>query len=208
MSILVRSPRFSLAAAEAELSALRHWLTATPYCGEREVVARLKSLPALCPLMGMYDGRRYPTAQKFEFEIGGVFRADFIAGHGRHFVLIEFEGAEENSIFGPGGTHQMRHWGQQIQHGFSQIADWSWAKNESQQSRIFQSAIGVDQSTETYVLVCGRDSSLVGHERSRLMWRHGKTSIANCRILFQTYDDLIQHFESTLDFARSYVDHA
>lgn len=203
MSVLVGVPRFSLAVAEAELSALRAWLSVTPYCGEREIVAKLRSFAALCPLMGMYDGRRYPSRQKFEFEIAGVCRADFIAGHGQHFVLVEFEGAEANSIFGPGGSNQMRHWGQQIQHGFSQIADWSWAKNEAQQSRIFQSALGVDQSTETYVLVCGRDASLVGHERSRLMWRHGKTSIASCRILFQTYDDLVQHFETTLDFARS-----
>lgn len=205
MSVLAGSPRFSLAAAEAQLSALREWLGATPYCGEREIVAKLRTFPALCPLMGMYDGRRYPMVQKFEFEIAGVFRADFVAGHGHHFVLIEFEGAERHSIFGPGGSRQMRHWGRQIQRGFSQIADWSWAKNEAQQSRIFQSALGVDQSTETYVLICGRDASLVGHEKSRLMWRHGKTTIASCRILFQTYDDLIQHFESTLDFARSYA---
>lgn len=155
--------------------------------------------------MGTYDGSRYPSFQKFELEIQGVFRADYVARHERHLVLIEFEGAEAHSIFGPGGTNQMRHWGRQIQHGFSQIADWSWAKNESQQSRIFQSALGTEDFTETYVLICGRDGSLVDHERSRLLWRHGKTSIANCRILFQTYDDLAQHFESILDFVRSYA---
>lgn len=205
MSVLSATPRFSLAAAEAELADLRSWLTTKSSCGEREIVAKLRGLSALCPLMGMYDGCKYPTVQKFEFTIEGVFRADYIAGRDRHFVMVEFEGAEEHSIFGPGGTNQMRNWGQQIQHGFSQIADWSWAKNEAQQSRIFQSALGVDPSTETYVLVCGRDAFLVGHERSRLMWRHGKTSIASCRVLFQTYDDLLQHFESTLDFVRSYA---
>jgi Domain of unknown function (DUF4263) len=134
-----------------------------------------------------------------------MFRADFIAGSPsrKEYVLVEFEGAEEYSIFGPSGTNQMRHWGSQIQHGFSQIADWSWAKNESQHSRIFQAALGVDESTESHVLICGRDSSLIDHERSRLLWRHSKTAIAGCRVLFQTYDDLAEHFESALDFVRS-----
>lgn len=132
------------------------WLCETPFRPETEMVAKLKTFPALCPLMGMYDGSRYPSFQKFELEIQGVFRADYVARHERHFVLIEFEGAEAHSIFGPGGTNQMRHWGRQIQHGFSQIADWSWAKNESRQSRIFQSALGTEDFTETYVLLWAR----------------------------------------------------
>jgi hypothetical protein len=206
MSILVTAPRFNLSAAESELADFRTWLATTPYSREKEIVAKLKSLSALCPLIGMYDGSKYPTDQKFEFEIQGVFCADFIAGNAatRHFVLVEFEGAEKNSIFGPTRTNQMRNWGSQIQHGFGQIADWSWAKNESQHSRIFQSALGVDESSESYVLICGRQSSFIDHERSRLFWRHRMTSIANCRILFQTYDDLVEHFESTLDFVRSF----
>jgi len=206
MSVLASAPAFNLRDAELQLADFRAWLKATPYCNESKIVTKLESLPALCPLIGMYDGSKYPTVQKFEFEIQGVFRADFVAGNlvTRHFVLVEFEGAEQNSVFGPGGTNQMRYWGNQIQHGFSQIADWSWAKNDSQHSRIFQSALGVDESSETYVLICGRLRSLVDHEQSRLFWRHRKTSIANCRILFQTYDDLAEHFESALDFARSF----
>jgi hypothetical protein len=206
MSVLVSTPAFNLRDAELELVDFRSWLATTGFANEKTIVTKLKSLPALCPLIGIYDGSKYPTVQKFEFEIQGVVRADFVAGNlsTRHFVLVEFEGAEKNSIFGPGGTKQMRNWGSQIQHGFSQIADWSWAKNESQHSRIFQSALGVDESSESYVLICGRQSSLVDHEQSRLFWRHRKTSIAGRRILFQTYDDLAEHFESALDFVRSF----
>jgi Domain of unknown function (DUF4263) len=205
MPILEPAPSFNLKAAENELGQFRTWLKDNADATERVAVTQLKSLPALCPLLGMYDGRKYPTVQKWEFEIQGVFRADFVAGNParKEFVLVEFEGAKEHSIFGPSGTNQMRNWGSQVQHGFSQIADWSWAKNESQHSGIFQSALGADDSTESYVLVCGRDSSLMGHERSRLLWRHSKTAIAGCRVLFQTYDDLAEHFESCLDFVRS-----
>jgi hypothetical protein len=205
MAILEPAPKFDLNAAEDQLVQFRDWLKDRPYAIERDAVEKLKSLSALCPLIGMYDGKKYPTSMKWEFAIQGVFRADFVAGSTlrKEFVLVEFEGAEQNSIFGPSGTNQMRHWGGQIQRGFSQIADWSWAKNESQHSKIFQSALGADESTESYVLICGRDSSLVDHERSRLLWRHSKTAIAGCRVLFQTYDDLAEHFESTLDFVRS-----
>jgi hypothetical protein len=78
----------------------------------------------------MYDSKMYPTVQKFEFEIQGVFRAEFVAGvpANRHFILVEFEGGEANSIFGRGGTNQMRNWSSQIQHGFSRIADLSRAQ--------------------------------------------------------------------------------
>ncbi|HET8997717.1 MAG TPA: Shedu anti-phage system protein SduA domain-containing protein, partial [Acetobacteraceae bacterium] len=170
MSVLLPAPHFELSQAESQLLQFRAWLNETPYAIEQVATKRLRSLPALCPLLGMYDGRKYPTVQKWEFEIQGVFRADFIAGNParKEFVLVEFEGAEQHSIFGPSGTNQMRNWGDQIEHGFSQIADWTWAKNESQHSRIFQAALGADESVESYVLICGRDSSLIDHERSRL----------------------------------------
>jgi hypothetical protein len=206
MSMFGGVPQLNLSVAEFELADFRSWLVQTPYFKEKDVIGKLKSLATLSPLMGMYDGRRYPTVQKFEFEIQVVFRADFVAGvpAKQHFIFVEFEGGEKSSIFGPGRTNQMRDWGKQIQRGFSQIADWSWAKNESQHSRIYRSAFGVDESHETYVLVCGRDSSLVDHERARLLWRNSKTSIANCGALFQTYDDLVEHFESALDAYRSF----
>ena len=205
MPVLQPVPNFDLAAAEAQLLVYRTWLKDHPYAIEKRVLETIRSLPALCPLIGMYDGRKYPVSQKWEFQIQGIVRADFVAGNSLtgEFVFVEFEGAEAHSIFGPSGTNQMRNWGNQIQHGFSQIADWSWAKNESQHSRIYQSTLGAAESTESYVLVCGRDSSFIDHERSRLFWRHTKTAMAGCRVLFQTYDDLAEHFESVLIFARS-----
>ena len=205
MAVLKPTPKFDLALAESQLASYRTWLKGNPYTIEKLIVDKLKSLPALCPLIGMYDGKKYPVSQKWEFSIQGVVRADFVAGSSQRgeFVFVEFEGAEENSIFGPSGTQQMRNWATQIQHGFSQIADWSWAKNEAQHSRIYKSTLGADESTESYVLICGRDSSLIDYERSRLFWRHTSTQVGGRRVLFQTYDDLAEHFESTLDFFRS-----
>ena len=78
-----------------------------------------------------------PNLFKHEFELQGVFRADYLAGsrHRRHFTFVEFEGGEEHSLFGSGSTNQMRDWGRQIQHALGQIVDWSWALNDAQRSR-------------------------------------------------------------------------
>ena len=106
MPVLTSAPKFDLGAAENQLLSYRKWLKDHSYAIEKDVVAKLKSLPALCPLIGMYDGRKYPKRQKWEFQIQGVFRADFIAGDPSRgeFVLVEFEGAENTAFL----AHQER----------------------------------------------------------------------------------------------------
>ncbi len=110
MPVLEPAPNFDLAAAEVQLLSYRMWLKDHPFTIEKHAVATLRSLPALSPLIGMYDGRKYPVSQKWEFQIQGVIRADYVAGTSStgEFVFVEFEGAQEHSIFGPSGTNQMR----------------------------------------------------------------------------------------------------
>jgi Domain of unknown function (DUF4263) len=191
---------------EEELDYFKNWFQQHPRFTERQVVNELRRYNNLCPLIG-YLGTPHatPDLHKHEFEIQGVFRADYVVGNSknRHFVLVEFEGGTENSIFGPGHTNQMRNWGTQLQRGFSQIADWSWAKNDTQQTTIYKNAFGCDYMTETYVLVCGRDDSMNNTERSRLSWRHNQTIISGAKVLFMTYDDLLNHFDGFLDILRS-----
>jgi hypothetical protein len=192
--------------ADDELDNFKIWFQQHQWFTEREVVSELRKYIHLCSLMGYLGSHpAIPDLYKYEFTIQGVFRTDYVAGNSRtrHFVLVEFEGGAENSIFGPGRTNQMRNWGNQIQHGFSQIADWSWAKNDNQHTETYQNAFGFDRITETYVLICGRDDSMNNTERSRLSWRSDKTIMSGSKILFMTFDDLVIHFEGVLDIFRS-----
>lgn len=205
MSLLRDVPKFDLNTAEAELGDFRAWLSSNSNFSETAVSKKLKSYFILPPLMGMYGSNGYPKRAKFEFALVGVFRADYVAGipSKKEFVLVEFESGEANSIFNSSKTNQMRNWGSPLQRGFSQISDWSWAKNDSQKSSIFQSAFECPEFQETYVLICGRKHDLIDTEPSRLFWRHQKTTISGSKVLFQTYDDLAEFFESCLDIFRS-----
>jgi hypothetical protein len=110
----------------------------------------------------------------------------------RHFVLVEFEGAENFSIFKQkrAQNQQMPGWAVAVEHAFSQVSDWTWIKNDNQHSALFQSAFGMPHMTETYLIVCGRDHFLDATDLSRLAWRCDHTQVAGLKILFWTYDQL------------------
>ena len=192
-------------AAEQEFYEFRSWIDANNRFSETAVVKELKDRRHLSCLIGYLEsGIGKPNVYKYEFEIQGVFRADLVVGNSdlRKFVLVEFEGAEENSIFGPKKTNQMRDWGKQLQRGFSQIVDWSWAKNDNQHTEVFKNAFGCERMTELYVLVCGRVNSMNRAESSRFQWRSDNTIIGGAKVLCMTYDDLVSFFDGTLEMAR------
>ena len=194
------------AQAEREVDQFKTWLDSNSEFGERAVVTELKTRKDLCLLIGLAVGDGQPDCYKHEFEIQGVFRADYVVGctSRQHFVLVEFEGANKSSIFNQKkGTAQLRDWGKELQHAFSQISDWTWAKNDGHQSDTYKNAFGLDRMSETYLVVCGRKAHLGTTERSRLFWRSRKTTIASCNILFWTYDDLYEQTSAALDVYRS-----
>lgn len=120
-----------------------------------------------------------------------------------HVVLVEFEGGTRSSVFSQRrGTAQMRDWGAGLQRAFSQVSDWTWAKNESQHSEIYRNAFGLEHMSETYLVVCGRNAHLSPTEKSRLTWRSRKTMIAASDIRFWTYDDLHAETSAALDVFR------
>jgi len=196
-------------AADLELSDFKGWLKRHHSFSEREVVAVLKRYHHLCALIGHIGTIGRPNVAKFEFEFLGILRADYVVGNTANgkFVLVEFEGGSDHSIFGPGHTNQLRHWSRELERGFSQIVDWSWAKNDGQHTHTYKNAFGCSEVIESYVLICGRDHSLSHPERSRLLWRNDKTIIAGAKIYFFTYDDLVLHFDSVLDLYRAARDH-
>ena len=165
----------------------------------------LKRHTHLCLLMSFLGTHGRPDLHKHEFEIQGMFRADYVAGSSttRHFTLVEFEGGQTNSLFGPGGTNQMRDWGNQVRHALGQAVDWSWALNDAQHSKTLQNAIGFPEFGKTYVVVCGRNQTMDATEMSRLSWLSDHCTVSDSKALFMTYDDLILHFEAELDVYRA-----
>lgn len=193
--------------AEVEFEELHAWFLGRTEFLEREFVAELKKYRHLSLMTSLLGEARHPDHFKHEFEIQGVFRADLVAGNSkaRSYTFIEFEGGEENSLFGPRSTNQMRHWGAQLQNGIGQIIDWSWALNDAQSSSVFENNIGARHFKKTFVLVCGLNRYLDRAEESRLAWLNNSLLLSGSRALFMTYDDLMDHFSGILDVYRDNI---
>jgi hypothetical protein len=192
--------------AELQLAEFKLWFDENKRFSETRVVNELKRLAHLSALIGyMEPAFGKPNVYKYEFVIQGVFRADLVIGNSNsgRFVLVEFEGGQDHSIFGPRSTNQMRDWSHQLQHGFGQIVDWSWAKNDNQHTEVFKSAFGCERMSELYVLVSGRRDSINRVEASRLQWRSEKTTIGGTKVVCMTYDDLVSFFDGTLEVWRT-----
>ncbi|MBI1206921.1 MAG: DUF4263 domain-containing protein [Azospirillum sp.] len=202
--------RFSLnlGTAESELVTFREWMRRNTLFKETAIVAEIRARPHLACLIGLLmPGMAKPDVYKHEFEVQGIFRADLVVGNQgqRKFVLVEFEGGDTNSLFGPKRTKQYRYWSSELEHGFSQLVDWAWSKSDNGQSSIFQNTFECNDFCDLFVVVCGRDSTLNPMERKRFEWRSDKVSLAGTTSLILTYDDLLLHFESTLEALKSYL---
>lgn len=203
---LLIETRLDFARAEKELDEYKAWLDRNAEFPESRVVAELKARKDFCLLIQLAAGKGQPDRYKHEFTLQGAFRADLVVGSSKakHFVLVEFEGGSPNSIFNrKKGSAQLRDWGGELQHAFSQVSDWSWAKNDNQHSTLYKNAFGSDHVSETYLIVCGRSSFLGPTDSSRLHWRSEKTTIAACPIRFWTYDDLYTETFAALDVWRA-----
>src|SRR5258708_16815253 len=175
---LLAAVTLDFAKAEQELEEYKRWLDANPEFSETSVVGFLKPRANLCLLIQIAAGKGYPNRYKREFGLVGVFRADLVVGStaAHHFVLVEFESGTRDSIFNQKrGTVQMREWSPELEHGFSQVSDWSWAKNDNQHSTTYKNAFGLDHFSETYLVVCGRSTLLNATEKSRPAWRSDET---------------------------------
>jgi hypothetical protein len=177
-----------LGKAQSELTEFKAWIDAHYSSGEAAIVAELKSRLDLSMLIQLAAGRGWPNCYKYEFPLLGALRADLVTGSTfeRHFVLVEFEGAQENSIFKAKSakSRQLAGWSVAVEHAFSQVSDWTWIKNDSRHSALYQSAFGMPHMVETYLVVCGRSHFLDATALSRLAWRCDHTQVAGLKILF------------------------
>jgi hypothetical protein len=194
--------------AEKECADFRAFLQQNTAFGERKVVEQLKDLLNLSCLLGaLIAGVPRPDVYKFEFEVLGAFRVDFVVGdsHSRRLVFVEFEGGEERSLFASMGTAQMRDWSRSLEHGFGQVVDWAWALKDAGTNPLIQNAFGFELVSFASAVICGRDAFMDTTERRRFDWRAANVAVgqATSTSTCLTYDGLLRYFESTIAAVKS-----
>ncbi|MBI1829282.1 MAG: DUF4263 domain-containing protein, partial [Thaumarchaeota archaeon] len=159
--------------------------------------------------LSMYIASYNPRVSEFnrykhEYDIGGKFRCDLIAGDGSNnaYCLIEFEATGKEYIFAPKvPSKYTRDWSSDFEHGFSQIIDWFWLLDTSQHAlNMFSPPFNKEGVCYCGILIIGRDNDLKPKEdeaeehnsqeemKARLEWRHDKVIVNSKKILCITYD--------------------
>lgn len=200
--------RFNLATAEEELASFERWFEATSFVGETEMVSQIKDRHHMCALLAAEGGIPAPDMIKSELALSGLFRTDLVLGNdsARAFVLVEFEGAEADSLFSNREkTRQYRSFSHQLEHGFGQVVDWAWLKSYDPSSITLTNAFGGPIRQSAYLLICGRDAGIADElERERYEFRRHKTQVEGVRVLTLTYDDMLRAMKRSLQLAKSF----
>lgn len=201
------SIRYVLKTAEDELTSFKEWLASVSFVDETTIVTEIKQRRHMACLLGGMLQLPSPDMIKFELALKGMFRTDLVLGNdrARKFALIEFEGAEKQSIF-KRGTKQYRYWAPQIEHGFGQILDWAWVRNDHPDDSVLKNGFGGSIAVSSYAVICGRDASLRDDvERKRFKHRRDCLRVEGLTALVLTYDDMVREIDATLANAKSYV---
>ena len=147
-----------------------------------------------------------PDMIKFELALKGMFRTDLVLGNNgqRKFGLIEFEDAQENSIF-RNGTTQYRYWSPRLEHGFGQILDWAWVRFDHPNDSVLLSGFGGAITASAYAVICGRDNSLRDDmEWKRFRHRRDCLKVEGQPALVLTYDEMVRNMENNLSVAKTW----
>lgn len=206
MSVL-DSITFDLHAAEIQLQSFKSWLAGKGFVGEREIVAEIAARPQMTCLLGAVLGIAPPDLIKFELAMKGIFRTDLVLGnhHSRAFALVEFEPAEEKSLFRK-GTAQYRYWGSALEHGFGQVVDWAWIRDDHPNDTVLNATFGGMIAKSAFAVVCGRDSGIVGAmEERRFAHRSHLVTIAGHSAQIMTYDGMVQKMDESLAMLMAYL---
>lgn len=130
----------------------------------------------------------------FEYDLFGDFVCDLVLGNkkNQHWVFIEFEAAQKNSIFKQQGKKYQAEYSQAFERGYSQIVDWFYTLKDQQRTNVFEQRFGSQEITYHGMLIIGRNTFLDTHQRKRLRWRTQFTSVDSKQIDCMTYDDLLE----------------
>jgi len=200
------SIKFNLRIADIELTSFKAWLSGVTFVGEKVIVEEIKSRRHMACLLASTLGLQAPDMIKFELELKGMFRTDLVLGNNgsRRFGLIEFEDAQESSIFKK-GTAQYRYWSPKIEHGFSQILDWAWVRADHPNDSVLLAGFGGQITTNAYAVICGRDASLRDDvECKRFKHRRDHMKVEGQPALVLTYDEMVQYMDDNLAVAKTW----
>lgn len=192
--------KVDLAIADSELSSFKRWLANVTFVDETSIVDQIKSRRQMACLLASTLGLEAPDLIKFELALKGMFRTDLVLGNAssRKFGLVEFEDAKEDSIF-KNGTGQYRYWAARIEHGFSQIIDWAWVRQDHPSDSVLLNGFGGPIVTSSYAVICGRDASLRDDvERKRFAHRRASMKVEGHPALVMTYDEMVRAMEDSL----------
>src|SRR6266508_645495 len=149
-----------------ELDELEHFLKQNPQLRERKhVLPFFKARKQLCAALGLMNANvDVPDRVANELVLFGDFACDAAAGDSKNnsFTLIEFEDANEHSIFSKLETGKsVKRWSSRFEHGFSQLVDWAWRlSRENATTTAFRDIFGKNHAKIHLLLVAGRDADL------------------------------------------------
>lgn len=207
---LLQPLTWSLSAAETEFNAFKAWLATQTFLGETQIVDEIKTRPHMCGLLAATTGFSAPNQIKFELILKGLFRTDLVIGNSdtRQFALIEFEDAREDSVFKANSSTkktQYRPWSPRLEHGFGQVLDWAWVRNDHPSDTVLTSAFGGPITASAYLVIIGRDDSLQDDmERRRFRHRTDAVRIEGVPTQVFTYDGMVKAMEANLINAKSW----
>ena len=177
-------------------------LLATTWLSERdELLPFFREHPVLSSRIAsvIQEGLLFPDRMAFEFDIFGDFVADLVVGSSvtNTYCFVEFEDAQEYSLFRKRGNRFEPSFGARFEHGYSQIVDWFCALEGMKGSgTAYLSRFGSRDIHYQGLLVIGRDASLDADPRKdalrhRIEWRSRNVRFSQRRIVIMTYDELL-----------------
>jgi hypothetical protein len=186
-----------------EAKTFEHLLTNNQSLTERKQVMPLfRQCPHLAALIGSY----HPNIDRFdriafEYDLFGDFSCDLVVGDSvrRTYNFIEFEEADEHSLFRRQGKKTAREWSAIFDHGYSQIIDWFAKLRDAEKSDDFEARFGARSIDFTGTLVVGRDHFLEPGERQRLDYRRRHVVVDSRKIQCVTYDELLADLSFRLE---------
>ncbi|MCU0450369.1 MAG: DUF4263 domain-containing protein, partial [Bernardetiaceae bacterium] len=128
----------------------------------------------------------------FEFDVFGDFTADLVVGDSQknRYCFIEFEDATEESLFVKRGKKFKPEFSPRLEHGISQLIDWSYQLDVHQHSPMLEERFGKARIECVGLLIIGRSQYLTPALAHRLAWRAEKTVIDSRPIHIHTFDEV------------------
>jgi len=192
------------AAGRSQWNDFSNLLSTKPTLSEqKDVLPFFKSRKDLSLLICNYfPNIRKPDRFAHEFEIYGDFVADLVVGDSasKHYLLIEFENGDPNSVFVTKGKKATPDWAPRFEGAHSQLADWLWKLEDMRSTADFQNTFGSRRATFQALIVIGKGMKLADQEVDRLKWRISRTKIDSNTIECVSFEDLssdLDHWLST-----------